>query len=101
MKILKNKGFALLLATVIAGLVLTIGLALSLLAKKEYGISNTNRDSQIADQAAKTGSDCAVKYATDLVKNYKSASPVSPYPLDCNTGATVNATLSGNVYTID
>jgi Tfp pilus assembly protein PilX len=87
-----RRGFALLLAIVIAGLVLTIGLALSFLATKEFSVSNTSRDSQIAYYAAQTGANCASKHIQDFA-DYTSG----PLPtIICNGSAVTGLTMDGN-----
>lgn len=88
----KNKGIALLLAIVIAGLVLTIGVALSLLATKEFGLSNTGRDSQLAYYAAQTGANCAAKNVALFSQSV--ANSHASFPITCN-GQTVPVDWNG------
>jgi Tfp pilus assembly protein PilX len=89
-----NKGFALLLAIVIAGLVLTIGLTLSFIASREFSLSGTNRDSQLAYYAAQSGAGCAESNAgTGIFNGTKKGDTFS---ISCNgksndTAVTVTA----------
>jgi hypothetical protein len=56
----KNKGFVLLLATLIASLLLAVGAAMFGIIKKELILSSLGRDSQFAFYAADTGAECAL-----------------------------------------
>lgn len=53
-----QQGFALLLALVIAGVALSIGLTLVSITTKQLDLNTTARQSEIAFQAASAGADC-------------------------------------------
>ena len=55
-----NRGFALLMSSLVASLLATIGLTLYVLAEKNIRLSATGRESQKAFYAADTGADCAL-----------------------------------------
>lgn len=56
----RKKGIALLLAVVIAGLLITIALAMIHIAKKDVTLSVSGRESQFAFYAADIGIECAL-----------------------------------------
>jgi hypothetical protein len=66
-----NKGFTLLLASLIASIVLALGTSIYTLASKEVTLSATGRDSQFAFYAADTGAECALYWdaRTDIHPN--------------------------------
>jgi Tfp pilus assembly protein PilX len=59
-KRMSQRGFTLLLATLIASLLLLLGAAIAGLARKEVLLSSVGRDSQFAFYAADTGAECAL-----------------------------------------
>ena len=60
MNMRSKRGFALLFAVFIAGLMTTIGLAIFNITIKEVTLSGTGRESQFAFYAADTGAECAL-----------------------------------------
>ena len=56
----KERGFTLLLATIISSLLLAVGAAMFAIIKKEIILSSLGRDSQFAFYAADTGAECAL-----------------------------------------
>ncbi len=56
----KQKGFTLLLASLIASLLLAVGLSIFTIAQKEIILSSLGRDSQYAFYAADSGAECAL-----------------------------------------
>ncbi len=56
----KNKGYTLLFSVLISSLLLTIGLAILMISKKELLLSSSGRESQFAFYAADTGVECAM-----------------------------------------
>lgn len=73
-----EKGFTLMLATLIASVVLALGTSIFTLAQKELTLSSVGRDSQFAFYAADTGAECALYWdmrfqlfptSTPLAKN--------------------------------
>ncbi len=70
----KNKGFTLLLASLIASILLAIGLSMFTIAQKEIVLSGLGRESQYAFYAADAGTECALYWA------FKGAfDPLVPY----------------------
>lgn len=65
-----QRGFTLLLATLISSLVLIIGTSMFSLAQKQVLLSSLGRDSQYAFYAADTGAECALYW--DLRHQYYS-----------------------------
>lgn len=55
-----QRGFTILLATLVAAITLAIGLSVYILAQKQVELSRLGRDSQIAFYAADTGAECAL-----------------------------------------
>lgn len=55
-----QKGFTLLLATIVASLMLAVGAAMFSIIKKEVILSSLGRDSQFAFYAADTAAECAL-----------------------------------------
>ena len=55
-----NRGFTLLLAVLISGVLLSIGLAIFNITIKELLLSSSGRDSQFAFYAADSGTECAL-----------------------------------------
>ncbi len=55
-----KRGFTLLLAVLVSGLLLAIGLAISNLLLKELLLSSSGRESQFAFYAADSGAECAL-----------------------------------------
>ncbi|MBI2618266.1 hypothetical protein HYW58_02325, partial [Candidatus Kaiserbacteria bacterium] len=56
----KDGGFTLLIAVLVAGVLLAIGLAIFNIAIKELLLSSSGRDSQFAFYAADSGTECAL-----------------------------------------
>ena len=56
----KNRGYTLLFSVLISSLLLTIGLAILMISKKEILLSSSGRESQFAFYAADTGVECAM-----------------------------------------
>ena len=86
----KNAGFTLLLATLIATLMASLGAAMFTIARKEVKLSALGRDSQFAFYAADAGAECALywDYAYDVFNTG------TPYKND-GTGHN-NATMDQN-----
>ena len=87
-----QRGFTLLLATLVASTVLAIGSAIYTLAAKEVRLSSLGRDSQFAFYAADTGAECALFW--DVRYSYfATTSPATVIPPDprCDTQE-INAT---------
>lgn len=55
-----ERGFTLLLASLVSSVVLTLGISIFQIAYKQVILSSTGRDSQFAFYAADTGAECAL-----------------------------------------
>lgn len=82
---IKNKGFTLLLASLIASLLLSVGLSMFTIAQKEIILSSLGRDSQYAFYAADAGAECALYW------DFKNAFKTN----EATHGAKCNATIIG------
>lgn len=71
-----ERGFTLLLASLISSVVLSIGSSIFALAQKEITISSLGRDSQFAFYAADTGAECALYW--DIRYQYFQAGAAPP-----------------------
>jgi hypothetical protein len=102
-KLRSNRGFTLLLAIVVAGLVLTIGLALSLLSTKEFVLSGTNRDSQLAYYAASSGINCARKNVVSIQRgtSFTCNNQDVSYTSDGQGGGSFHFTLTPQPYYVE
>ncbi|MAF59284.1 MAG: hypothetical protein QF858_03585 [Candidatus Pacebacteria bacterium] len=60
MKKYRNKGFTLLIAVLVTGLMLSIGIAIYGITSKEIVLSSIGRESQFSFYAADTGVECAL-----------------------------------------
>ncbi len=96
-RITKNtKGFALLMAIVIAGLVVTIGAGIASLATRQIALSTDTRESTFAFYAANTGVECAKRaYAVS-----NSFEVVGPSFIVCN-GEFVEVAHVGSTYSFN
>lgn len=82
---INNKGFTLLLASLIASLLLSVGLSMFTIAQKEIILSSLGRDSQYAFYAADAGAECALYW------DFKNAFKTS----EAMHGAKCNSTTVG------
>ena len=83
-----KRGFALLFAVFIAGLMTTIGLAIFNITIKEVTLSGTGRESQFAFYAADTGAECALYWdskGTNVFSNPSGRSGVFCNAIDVTT----------------
>ncbi|PCH92027.1 hypothetical protein COB80_00760 [Candidatus Kaiserbacteria bacterium] len=62
-KNISQRGFTLMLASLVASLLTALGLAMFTIAQKEIILSSLGRDSQVAFYAADTGAECALYWA--------------------------------------
>jgi len=85
-----QKGFTLLLATLISSLLLLLGATIFNIIKKEIVLSSLGRDSQFAFYAADTGAECALYW--DFRFNHF-GSTTAPTEITCD-GQTVPITIS-------
>lgn len=80
----KQKGFTLLLAVLISGIVLSIGLAIFNLTFKELRLSSAGRESQFAFYAADSGIECGL-YHDQRNNAFSTTSPASS--ITCNNSS--------------
>ena len=59
-KLLRQRGFTLLLAALVSSIVVAIGTSIFVIAQKQLILSSISRDSQYAFYAADTGAECAL-----------------------------------------
>lgn len=78
-----KRGFTLLLAVLISGILLALGLALFNIASKELVLASAGRDSQFAFYAADAGIECAL-YANSKQDAFASTSPITE--ITCASG---------------
>ena len=87
-----ERGFVLLLGSLIGSLLLVVGLAIFNITLKEVILSSAARESQFAFYAADTGIECALNWdfnydngiiSTSTVFATSTASPVPPLPANC------------------
>jgi len=71
---IRKKGFTLMMAVLVAGILLAIGLAIFNITIKELQISSSGRDSQFAFYAADSGIECAL-YWDQKQDSFASSTP--------------------------
>ncbi len=86
MKLRNNRGFTLLLATLVASLLTALGLAMFTIAQKEVRLSAMSRDSQFAFYAADAGAECALllHYKYDAFATTTDFTFSSPHNIKCD-----------------
>lgn len=77
-----NRGFTLLMAALVASVVLSIGVAIFNIVRKEVQLSSMGRDSQFAFYGADSAADCALYW--DVRQQYF-ASSSSPTDITCDS----------------
>ncbi len=70
-----SRGFTLLLASLVASLLLSLGLSMFVIAQKEIILSSLGRDSQYAFYAADAGAECALYW--DLKGGFNVSTPTT------------------------
>ncbi|MCR4334258.1 MAG: pilus assembly PilX N-terminal domain-containing protein [Patescibacteria group bacterium] len=81
----KNRGYTLLFSVLVSSLLLTIGLAILTISKKELLLSSAGRESQFAFYAADTGVECAMYYDIGAKGGEFSSKAISaPSDIKCN-----------------
>jgi hypothetical protein len=65
----KNKGFVILFAVTISGILLAIALGVANIAYKEVKFGTSGKDTNEAFFAADTGAECALKYDSSVAAN--------------------------------
>ena len=77
-----NRGFTVLLATLVASIALSLGVAVFSLAQKQVELSRLGRDSQVAFYSADTAAECALFWDRryDYFATSAPASVVAPAP---------------------
>ena len=88
---IRQKGFTLLLAALVASVVLAMGAAIYSIAVKSLNLSAVGRDSQFAFYAADTAAECALYW--DINKNvFSTSSP--PSSVSCDNASTTVSTAT-------
>lgn len=88
----KEKGFTLLLASVVVSIILAVGASIFALAQKELILSSIGRDSQFAFYTADTAAECALFW--DVRYNY--FDPVAPDNVTPSCGGDTLVIVTGN-----
>ena len=89
----QQKGFALLLAMIVASVVLSIGVAILNVSVNQLKLSSTARESEIAFQSSQAGMDCLYYWRNEVAVEFTEAKPGSggstftPPSISCFGGA--------------
>jgi hypothetical protein len=90
-----NKGYTLLFAVIVSSLVLSVGISILNISKKEFLLSSSARESTIAFYAADSGLECAIYH------DFKRNSFINPpKTLKCNN-QDIMPELSANTFSFD
>jgi hypothetical protein len=90
-----NKGFALLLALIVSGVVLAIGIAILQVSVNQINLSATARESEYAFQAAHAGMDCQIYWRSEKANEYLAGGDPPPNPaVSCFGGAPIESSSS-------
>lgn len=89
MSSVRQRGFTILLAALVASLVLSLGLSIVVIVRKSITLSSIGRDSQFAFYAADSGAECAL-YWDIRHDHFDEGAP--PTDITCN-GQTVSVTV--------
>jgi len=95
---IKNSGFTLLLALVVIGIVLVVGLGVFDIILREIALSAEGRESQKAFYAADTGVECALYYDTNHL--ISTTTPPGPSNIKC-ANQTINNVGGSPVFTFE
>jgi len=79
-----NKGYTLLFAVIVSSIVLSIGISVLTISKKEFLLSSAARDSSLAFYAADSGIECAA-YRDQVENNFSTSSKKDI--IDCGTAS--------------
>ncbi len=90
-----NRGFVLLLAVLVSGILLALGVALYNIASKELILSSSGRDSQFAFYAADSGIECALYWDA---KHDAFATTSSLTQVTCGSGTLPSPGGGGRAY---
>ena len=74
-----NKGYTLLFAVLVSSVVLSIGISILTISKKEFLLSASAKDSTSAFYAADTGIECAAYYDSNSSKFSTTTDDSSPF----------------------
>lgn len=96
-KIKNNKGYTLLFAVLVSSVVLSVGISILTISKKEYLLSSSARESVIAFYAADSGLECAL-YNNDNDNFPIIGSPTFNISCMGNPSVIVNRTDSENTH---
>ena len=92
-----NRGYTLLFAVLVSSTVLSIGISILTISKKEFLLSSSARESTTAFYTADSGIECALYQDDTLGVFSKTAQPSSILPISCmgNSSIPVNVNISG------
>jgi Tfp pilus assembly protein PilX len=92
-KIRRNNGFTLLLASLLAGLLLIIGLGIFNIVVKELSLTSSAKDSESAFYSADSGIECVLYWDTKIGNTFATSSVSDPPipPINC-AGEDISAT---------
>ncbi len=91
---MREKGFTILLAALVASLVLSLGISVFSIAQKQLILSATGRNSQYAFYAADTAAECALYW--DIRRDFASTTnPITPITCDENEAIDVGHATPG------
>jgi len=98
-----NRGFTLLIAVLVSGILLSLGVAIYNIASKEVTLSSSGRESQFAFYAADSGVECALywDYQEDAFSTTSpqqptcAGSPVSDYLVEYDSDLDIYTTTFG------
>ena len=96
----KSGGVALFIAVIVASLVLTIGLSMANIFVKEYQLSVSARESQIAFYAADSGLECGIYWDTRTPDSFFGSSTDPNNSIDCNGEVVGTATQTNPPYSV-
>lgn len=80
----KNKGYTLLFAVLVASVVLSIGISILNISKKEFLIATSARDSSMAFYAADSGVECAIHADDNGVFDYGDENRTGEFYSNCS-----------------
>lgn len=91
-----NKGYTLLFAVLVSSVVLSIGISILTISKKEFQLSSSAKDSTIAFYAADSGLECA-QYFNDNGDTFSTSTLPTVNSFSCN-GAPITPTYTTNPF---
>lgn len=93
----REKGFTLMLATLVASVALALGTAIFSLAQKELTLSSVGRDSQFAFYAADSGAECALYWDIRFQLFPTSTAQTKQLTCDSEQKTTAASSINGKI----